>query len=370
MHFNFLGANDAFRGLIEAIQWPNDVPQGLKTHCTSSRAGDVKQVDEPVIVTYTHPLERVLFNPARDANPFFHLYESIWMLAGCCDAAPLAYFNSQIAEIASDDGQTFNGAYGHRWRNGLREISLMGSIPSVEHPNCSYGYSFETDVDQLQIIVDQLKRKPESRRCVLQMWTVHSDLLRMDTTKDTCCNTHAYFSICDGQLDMTVCNRSNDMIWGMLGANVVHFSFLQEYMAACIGVEVGVYNQFTNNLHVYTERWEPEKWLAAAEPRDVNLYDGLRHFPLVKNPAAFDRECAAFIEAGPAAWLMNWSEPFLHRVVAPMCWAFKQHKDRDYAGALNTIDLVGADDWCKAGREWLLRRKANWEAKHVSSCAD
>jgi thymidylate synthase len=396
-------------------------------------------VEEPVTITYTHPRERVLFNKTRDANVFFHLFESLWLLAGRNDVAPLAYYNSQIADIASDDGKTFNGAYGYRWRNGFREIPLACSTPSLESPNVSYGYSFETDVNQLAIIIDQLRRKPESRRCVLQMWNVEDDLLKIDKTKDVCCNTCVYFSLgfhtelhrrkigskptADGlggidsfetpiSLDMTVCNRSNDLIWGALGANVCHFSVLQEYVANCLGVEVGVYNQFTNNLHVYKERWEPEKWLAEYKPlvlcpkchpsyqsrglvclgnrtcdncsscggdmqvlssdhwghpgANPYLTQNLNHIPLVQDQARFDKECAAFIDCIDG----DFQEPFLRDVAQPMMAAFRRHKRRSYhdnEGALNLIERVKAEDWKIAGRNWLLKRCEAWEKKAVIS---
>ncbi|MCK9568820.1 thymidylate synthase, partial [Candidatus Pacearchaeota archaeon] len=271
MHLKTRNVNTAFQTLVSGI-YTGSIP----TVHRSSRAGDVLQVEEPVIVTYSHPRERVLFNKKRDAPCFFTLFESLWMLAGRNDVAPLAYYNSQIADIASDDGKTFNGAYGYRWRNGYGGQEAGGDGP--------YPYTEDRRVDQLSIIIDQLRRKPESRRCVLQMWEVESDLLKIDETKDCCCNLSVLFSIRNEPfdcldptdpavfmpasdrvyryLDMTVYNRSNDMIWGALGANVVHFSFLQEYVANCLGVEVGSYNQVSNNLHVYTERWEPEKWLA------------------------------------------------------------------------------------------------------------
>ena len=47
-----------------------------------SRAGKLLSASTPVITTYLKPLERMLFNRARDANPFFHVMESMWMLAG------------------------------------------------------------------------------------------------------------------------------------------------------------------------------------------------------------------------------------------------------------------------------------------------
>ena len=45
------------------------------------------------------------------------------------------------------------------------------------------------------------------------------------------CNTAIYFKVREGKLNMTVSNRSNDVIWGTFGANVVHMSILQEYVA-------------------------------------------------------------------------------------------------------------------------------------------
>jgi hypothetical protein len=170
-------------------------------------------------------------------------------------------------------------------------------------------------------------------------------------------------------LDMTVCNRSNDMIWGMLGANVVHFSFLQEYLAARIGVEVGNYYQFTNNLHVYTERWTPEKWLAD-EYEDPYCWNGFGSPPLVTNPDRFDTECTTFVNHGYGDELDKlsmethlWTNSFFPTVAIPMALAFAAHKRRDYASANQLVRQVAADDWQWAGLDWIERREANWLAK-------
>jgi len=316
-------------------------------------------VEEPVIVTYANPTERVLFNAARDANPFFHLYESLWMLAGRNDVAPLAYYNSRMPEF-SDDGKTFNGAYGERWRSGL------SYKPMMDRPITERYFDLEP-VDQLKLLISHLHRKPESRRAVLQMWTVEDDLLRIDSSKDVCCNTACYFSLertdTEGArqfLNMTVCNRSNDLIWGMLGANAVHFSVLQEYIAAHLGVGVGVYNQFTNNLHYYTERWEPEKWLAY----DSNLDERLEYLPactivpLVEDPDTFDGELLAFVERHQRDALATlYQEPFLMTVAQPMCIAYHYYKRGDLDSALIVMGGVEADDWRVAGEQWLERRR-------------
>jgi hypothetical protein len=170
-------------------------------------------------------------------------------------------------------------------------------------------------------------------------------------------------------LDMTVTNRSNDLIWGCLGANYVHFSFLQEYMATKLGVEVGTYYHFTNNLHVYTESnsgFKPKEWLADPIYSDPdtgevwgNAYGEDRFDDCVATcehrvgGPDFDREVVRFIDD----FSQDWRDPFLNKVAKPMCLAFKHHKAKQYDLALEAIARVDADDWCNNGRLWLERRR-------------
>ena len=80
-----------------------------------TRNGLALELPMPVITTYTHPEERVLFYKGRDANPYFHLMESLWMLAGRNEVDWISQFNGRI-NTYSDDGEYFHGAYGFRWR--------------------------------------------------------------------------------------------------------------------------------------------------------------------------------------------------------------------------------------------------------------
>ncbi|MHA2069706.1 MAG: thymidylate synthase, partial [Candidatus Thorarchaeota archaeon] len=81
-----------------------------------SRNGPVLVFDGPVTTVFRKPQERVMLLPERDANPFFHFMEGLWMLAGRNDVEWISQFNSTI-ENYSDNGVTFHGAYGHRWCN-------------------------------------------------------------------------------------------------------------------------------------------------------------------------------------------------------------------------------------------------------------
>lgn len=372
MHLKFRNVNDAWYGLVKGI-YAGEIP----TYKTDSRNGPVLQVMEPVIVTYECPKERVLFNKARDASPFFHIYEALWMLAGRNDVEPLAFYASNMKNY-SDDEKTLNGAYGYRWRHAFGLV------------NKSYDESYGYCIDQLDILIDHFKRLSDSRRAVLQMWNVEDDLLRIDSSKDVCCNTHVYFSIREEQsssfrvgfgrlendlktnyfLDMTVCNRSNDMIWGTLGADHVDFSFLQEYMADCIGVEVGVYNQITNNLHVYENNWKTEEWLEEIE--HAECYPNKWPYKLVECKENFDGGNELFVtHYGSPGWVeileeeVTYKEPWLNNVAKPMCLAFYFHKRREYDKALTCMDMVSAPDWRRAGTEWIERKKSKWLAKKV-----
>ena len=195
-----------------------------------SRNGSTLEALEPVITTYLKPWERVLLFPARDANPFFHLVEAIWMMAGANHVGQLLHFNAGMRQY-SDDGQTLHGAYGYRWYH-------------------QFGHN-----DQIVQVISLLKNDPESRRAVLQMWDPIVDL--GSPSRDVPCNTSIFFKIRDGKLQMTVCNRSNDMVWGAYGANAVHMSVLQEFIAKSLEVEMGPYHQISDCFHVYeNEQWE------------------------------------------------------------------------------------------------------------------
>jgi len=381
MHLYFRNINEAFHLLVSGVY-----SSEIKTEVTQSRNGEVLVIPEPVTITYEYPRERVLFNRSRDCNPFFHLYEALWMLAGRNDVESVAYYASNMKNY-SDNGKTFNGAYGHRWHNGGCWAKKNGY-----------------NLNQLDILIKHLKKDPHSRRAVLQMWNVEDDLLKIDNSKDVCCNTSCYFlitfvecSACNGiggdragtcrkclgekqtahSLDMTVMNRSNDMIWGSLGANAVHFSFLQEYMADCLGLQVGVYNQISNNLHVYTDNWNPEEWLKEYKvPQQRTMFDSkplqykgdFTFTPLVKDKEVFDEEVKKFVDQAHSNRDMkvHWQEPFLQNVAFTMNMAFKCHKDRDYKTAKTWMALVENDDWRIAGLNWINKRQKNWEAKNAS----
>lgn len=333
-----------------------------------SRNGPVLVSPMPVITTYEAPRNRVLLNMRRDANPFFHLFESLWMLAGRNDLAfPQKFVNTFSA--FSDDGETLHGAYGYRWRH-------------------AFGY------DQLKLIIEELKANPQSRRCVLQMWDATgceyvddkdplsyrwgmNDLAKArEGGKDVPCNTAAYFDTIGGKLNMTVTCRSNDVVLGACGANAVHFSFLLEYMALMTGIPMGEYRQFSNNYHLYTELYPklplPDRKAIEALGDSVNasciystpgalrtrVYTGTSlnspHLIQVGEEQCWHEDLEAFMDDFDVA---DFETRFFKHVVGPMYETWSAWKVGNFEEAEHLTLAVRADDWRTAAQDWLNVRK-------------
>lgn len=296
-----------------------------------TRNGPAIVYPEMVTTVYKCPSERVLFHKERDANPIFHLMESIWMLAGRNDVAFLQQFNKRMSDF-SDDGKTFNAAYGHRWRKHFGR-------------------------DQLDEVVRLLRRDPNTRQAVIQMWD-SADILKK--TKDKACNTQVVFDVRQGRLNMTVFNRSNDIWWGAYGANAVHFSVLQEFVAAAIAHRLGVYRQVSNNFHLYTELYNAERYLQSPpEARHYDYYShgAVRPAPLMLNGEykLFLTECEMFC-TDPFNERIYYANPFFEYVAKPMAMVSRARKTKAGDGRYYA-QQIRAEDWRRAVFEWIDRRE-------------
>lgn len=290
----------------------------------SSRAGNVIVAPFPVTTVYERPQERVLLNAARNANPFFHFFEGLWMLSGSDDGTFLNEYVSDFTERFADYGSALHGAYGFRWRRW---------------------FSF----DQIRSAYAELSGNPSTRRVVIAIWDPREDLDRPDL-KDIPCNTHLYFRINEGRLDMMVNCRSNDIIWGAYGANAVHMSILQEYLASLLTIDVGRMYQNSWNFHAYENLFNnlidtvaDSTWCS---PYEENTY------PLCNAPLLFEQECRMFFKNSS----YRYSNTLFIDVAFPMRNAHKSYKNKDYETALEHCAAIMAPDWRRACTEWIQRR--------------
>lgn len=294
-----------------------------------SRNGPVMVAPEPVLIKLYDPLSRVLTNEARDCNPFFHIAEVVWILSGINDVRPLAPFNRRYHDYANNN--IVLGAYGHRWQNHFA-------------------------VDQISGVIDKLRTDPETRQAVLQMWDPNCDLY--DTgQRDRPCNIAVTFRTRLDELDMTVHNRSNDLVWGALGANVVHFTYIQEMIATAAGLNVGRYYVMTNNLHVYTEMPRFAEISKGAEVVPSSVQCDVPILEPGEDNQTLRNECLGMLmdinEGGKNFETENTSS-WLWRVAEPAMRAYLVGPGTE---RLEHIARVEDTAWRKAMYEWVGRRE-------------
>lgn len=205
----------------------------------SPRGKLVKEI-RPASVEYLNPLKRVTFMRGRRINPFFQIAESLWILSGRSDVAFLDLFNKNMVSF-SDDGVYFNAPYGER----MRSFGKNDAHGVIINP-----------VDQLTDCYIALTADKDSRQAKITISDPHFDNTKYtvgEHGRDIACNLMLTFKIRNNKLHMCVFNRSNDVIWGMFGANLCQFSTIQEMLATWLGVEVGTYHQITDSMHMYLD---------------------------------------------------------------------------------------------------------------------
>lgn len=291
-----------------------------------SRNGPMEYIDEPVTLTMWQPMERVVFDPLRDANPFFHMAEAIWMLGGGQGLEFVALYNSGMARY-SDDGETLHGAYGHRWRKHFYR-------------------------DQIVDVIELLSEDPTTRRAYIAMFDAevdHGDKL------DIPCNVGINFRVNSwGGLDMTVFNRSNDLVWGALGANIVHMTVLHEVIAHAVGRPLGRYRAISACLHGYTTASQYSALRGNGRPVDYYGEGTVRPYPMLQPHEAASDMLEACKRAVSFPWQDWYGVDWLDNVWVPARDAYRcRSLGLEYK---HFLEKIAASDWRLACKQWCQRR--------------
>jgi thymidylate synthase len=156
------------------------------------------------------------------ARPFSALGELLWYLTGSDDVEFIAAYIPHYRKEVGNSGR-INGAYGPR---------LFSKY----------------DVNQIEAVTELLRRKPSTRRAVIQVYSA-ADLL---TDEEVPCTTTLQFHLRENRLHLSVTLRSNDAYLG-LPHDVFCFTMIQEMMARRLGVDLGEYIQMVGSMHMYTK---------------------------------------------------------------------------------------------------------------------
>ena len=159
----------------------------------------------------------------------------LWYWEGRNDLDFISHFSSFWDKI-SDDGETANSAYGYILQN-------------------KHGFN------QIEKIIELLKKDPSSRRAVLNINVPNENVIE---TKDEMCTICLIFFIRENKLYCTSVMRSQDVVFG-LTFDAVYFMQLQKYIAKRLDVELGSYTHFTTSIHFYDRDYDLIRRIATGD---------------------------------------------------------------------------------------------------------
>lgn len=174
--------------------------------------------------------------PERRLNYHFAVAEFWWIATGRSDVESIAAYMREIAKF-SDDGISFFGAYGPRWRA------------------------------QIGPVVKKLRSDSDSRQAVITTW--RPEVWAHGDTKDYPCTISTQYLVRDGKLNAIVTMRSWDAWLGM-AYDVFNFARLQAIVAGELHLPVGWLTVNAGSLHLY------ERNLVTAQAL-LRAYGGVHH---------------------------------------------------------------------------------------------
>ena len=179
--------------------------------------------------------KKIYFNNAK--------IELLWILSGRTDLAYLIdngvnYWTPDYNRSGRTD-KTLGPVYGHQWRN------------------------FDGN-DQLQMVLQEIRKNPTSRRLMVSAWNV-SDLHDMVLPP---CHYGFQLFINDGRLDLMWQQRSADVFLG-LPYDIAMYGLLLEMIAEGAGLKPGTLIGSLGDCHLYYNHLEQAEEFLSAEQYEL-----------------------------------------------------------------------------------------------------
>ena len=154
--------------------------------------------------------------------------ELLWFLRGETNIKSLLDKNVHIWDEWADASGELGPVYGSQWRNWNGD-----------------------DIDQIQNLIDTIKKDPWNRRMILSAWNVGA-LSKMALVP---CHMFAQFYVRKGKLSISVYQRSADLFLGV-PFDLASYAALTHMIAQQTGLEVGDMVYTFGDTHIYLNHLE------------------------------------------------------------------------------------------------------------------
>ena len=157
--------------------------------------------------------------------------ELLWFLRGETNAKWLQDRGVTIWDEWADEQGELGPVYGYQWRSW--------PAPDGRH------------VDQIRLVLDQIRSDPDSRRHVVSAWNV-ADIPDMALAP---CHAMFQFYVAGGRLSCQLYQRSGDVFLGV-PFNIASYALLTHMVAQVCGLQVGFFFNYMGYSEIYTNHLE------------------------------------------------------------------------------------------------------------------
>ncbi|WNC13494.1 thymidylate synthase [Brevibacillus brevis] len=171
-------------------------------------------------------------------------HELLWFLSGDTNIRYLQENGVRIWNEWADENGDLGPVYGKQWR------SFAGRDGKT--------------VDQIQWVIDEIKRNPDSRRLVVSAWNP----AELDKMALPPCHLLFQFYVANGKLSCQLYQRSGDTFLGV-PFNIASYALLTHMIAHVTGLEAGDFVHTLGDAHLYLNHVEQVKLQMTREPKPL-----------------------------------------------------------------------------------------------------
>ena len=176
------------------------------------------------------------------------VYELLWFLKGETNIAFLKENNIRIWDEWADADGNLGPIYGKQWR--------------------SWGASDGQHIDQINMLMSNLRKNPDSRRHIVSAWNV-GEIDKMNLPP---CHILFQFYVHDNKLSCQLYQRSADVFLGV-PFNIASYSLLTMMIAKQLNLEVGEFIHTFGDAHLYLDHIEQCKIQLLRTPKPLPSLD-------------------------------------------------------------------------------------------------
>jgi len=169
------------------------------------------------------------------------IYELLWFIRGETNIGYLQDHGVRIWDAWADEHGDLGPVYGAQWR--------------------SWATADQQTIDQLSLIIDQIKSNPDSRRIILSAWNV-GEIEKMALPP---CHTLFQFYVVNGALSCQLYQRSADVFLGV-PFNIASYALLTMMIAHVCDLDVGDFVHTFGDAHIYLNHIEQAKIQISRKP--------------------------------------------------------------------------------------------------------